>query len=432
MSSRFPKSTEWLARAKKIIPSASQTYSKGYKYYCEGAAPAFLDRGLGAHVWDVDGNEYIDTVLGLGAVTIGYHDPEINEAIQKQLEKGISFTLPNTLEVKLAEKLVKILPAAGMVRFVKNGSDATSAAVRLARAFTGRDLVLSYGYHGWHDWFIGITENNRGVPKSVQALTLDFPYNNLEAFQKLLDQYRGKIAAVIMEPVQLELPNPGYLESIRELTRKNGIVLIFDEVVTGFRYALNGAHGYFGVTPDLACFGKGMANGASISALVGKSEILRLLDDGVFVSMTFGGDAIAIVSALETIQILERKESYPHLWNLERLLVDGIGRLIEKSGLAKTAYTRRFPAHTALLFQSVDGRATSLDLQSYFQQEVLKKGVLYLGVHNLCLAHTEEDIHSILNAYAYGLEKVADFLRSDTKLEQFFDGEKIRPVFSRR
>lgn len=430
MKLAYQKSLKWLKQAKKIIPTASQTYSKGYKYYCEGAAPVFIDRGKGSHVWDVDDNEFIDTVLGLGAITIGYQNAEINLAIQKQLRKGISFTLPSVLEVELAQKLTNLIPCAEMVRFVKNGSDATTAAVRLARAHTGRDLILSCGYHGWHDWSIGITENNRGVPECVRQLTLEFRYNDMAQLSQLVRENAGKIAAVIMEPVQLELPREGYLEAVRELTRKHGIVLIFDEVVTGFRYDIRGAQGYFGVTPDLACFGKGMANGASIAALTGKAEIMKLIDENVFVSMTFGGDTLALASALATLKALERKSSYKHLWKIEKKWVEGVNHLINRFQLSSVAYTCRFPAHTALLFRSAGDEISALDLQSLFQQEVLKKGVIYLGAHNFCLAYSEKDIDKILTAYEFGFHQIKNVVKTG-RLGRFLEGEKIRPVFAR-
>lgn len=427
----FSKSQEWLRRARKVIPSASQTYSKGYRYYCEGAAPALIDRGRGAHVWDVDGNEFVDTVMGLGAVTVGYCDPRVDRVIENQLKKGISFSQATVLETMLAEKLVSILPCAEQVRFVKNGSDATTAAIRLARAYTGRDVVLSCGYHGWHDWSIGKTQNNRGVPVAVQNLTAKFRYNDLEDFERLLKDHRGKIAAVILEPVELEPPKKDFLETLRRLTQKEGIVLVFDEVVTGFRCHLSGAQAYFGVTPDLAAFGKGMANGAALSCVAGKKEIMNLIDEGAFISMTFGGETLALAAALETISILSEPNAYPYLWQIQEQWAKGIRELIAAHALEKTATVTQFPAIPALLFNDFSPSVSGLDIQSYFQQEVLKEGVLYLGPHNFCLAHTEADIRAVLGAYEIGLKKVPQALKKNN-LSALLQGEKIRPVFQRR
>ncbi|MCK4829584.1 aminotransferase class III-fold pyridoxal phosphate-dependent enzyme, partial [bacterium] len=232
VNKHFAKSGLLLKKAKSLISAASSTYSKSYRYFCEGAAPAFLDRGQGCHVWDVDGNEYIDYVLALGPVIVGYNDERINQAVIEQMNKGMSFSLTTELEVALAEKLIEIIPCAEMVKFVKNGSDATTAAVRLTRAFTKREKVLCCGYHGWHDWYIGTTQNDLGVPQCIKDLTIPFPYNDIESLETLFFENKGNVAAVIMEPMSLELPEPGYLEAVKEVTHQNGALLIFDEVVT--------------------------------------------------------------------------------------------------------------------------------------------------------------------------------------------------------
>ena len=225
MAKQYTKSQALLARARKVTPLGSQTYSKSVRYFCEGAAPAFLDRGQGSHVWDVDGNEFVDFMCALGPVTVGYNDPQVNAAVMAQLQKGISFSMATELEVELAEALTRIVPCAEMVRFVKNGSDATSSAIRLARAFTGRDLVAVCGYHGMQDWYIGSTTNRRGIPADVCALTKTFVYNDLGSLKQLLAEYPDQFAAVILEPIQADGPAAGYLDSLREQTRAAGALL---------------------------------------------------------------------------------------------------------------------------------------------------------------------------------------------------------------
>jgi glutamate-1-semialdehyde 2,1-aminomutase len=425
----FVRSTELLARAKKVIPSASQTYSKSYRYYCEGAAPAFIERGEGCRLWDVDGNCYIDYLLALGPVTLGYCDPIVDAAIERQLRKGIVFSQSSPLEVELAEKLVNIIPSAEMVRFVKNGSDATSAAVRLARAYTGRDLILSCGYHGMQDWYIGASENNLGVPMAVQSLINTFPYNDAAALDAMLQDYSGQVAAVIMEPVRTEEPQPGYLEKVRALVDSHGALLIFDEVVTGFRVALGGAQSHYGVTPDLTALGKGLANGMPLSAVVGRSDIMRLADEGAFVSLTFGGETLSLAAALATIEQLQERNVFTHTWALGRRLHEGMVALVAGMGLGDVAYVAGTKIMPGLFFKPC-GDASANDVLSLFQQEVISRGVLFLGVNYLCASHSEADIDFTLSVFEEGLAKVA-LLRQGVPLSALLRGQSYRPVFKR-
>ncbi len=243
-----------LERALKAIPLGSQTFSKSKTAYPEGVSPHFMKRGEGSHVWDVDGNEYIDFVNGLASITLGYNDPDVTDAVKAQLEEGTIFSLPHEIEIKVTEKIIEMVPCAEMVRFGKNGSDATAGAIRLARANTKRDHVAVCGYHGWQDWYIGSTSRNLGVPSSVRDLTHSFTYNDLDSLEQLFEKCPDQIAAVIIEPMNSTAPNNGFLEGVTVLAQKNGAILIFDETITGFRYANGGAQEYFGVIPDLAVF----------------------------------------------------------------------------------------------------------------------------------------------------------------------------------
>jgi glutamate-1-semialdehyde 2,1-aminomutase len=419
----------WLSRAKKVIPSASQTYSKSYRYYCEGAAPAFIDRALGSHVWDVDGNEFTDFIMALGPITLGYNDPVVNQAILRQLDKGIIFSMPSTLEVELAERLVRVIPCAEMVRFVKNGSDATASAVRLARAFTGRDLVLACGYHGMQDWYIGSSENNLGVPESVQALIKSFPYNDADALEAVLRQYANQTAAIIMEPVRVEEPAPGYLEAVRELATRYGVLLIFDEVVTGFRLALGGAQAHYGVTPDLSAFGKGIANGMPLSVVAGRADVMRLIDEGAFISLTFGGEALSLAAALATLDELERRDAFRHTWALGEAMTTGMKELVIRhvmGELAEVTGTRIMPA---LFFKPWNG-IPSNDILALFQQEVIARGVLFLGVNYFCASHTIADVQKALDAFDAAFTRLEE-LRRGRPLSELLIGETYRPVFKR-
>lgn len=425
----FAKSSTLLKRAKAAIPAAASTYSKSYRYFCEGVAPAFLDRGQGSHVWDVDGNEYIDYVLALGPVIIGYNDERINQAVIAQMKKGMSFSLTTEHELALAEKLIEIIPCAEMVKFVKNGSDATTAAVRLARSFTGRERVLCCGYHGWQDWYVGTTQNNVGVPKCVKDLTIPFTYNDIEELEALFSKHKNEVAAVIMEPMSLEIPLQGYLARVRELTHLNGALLIFDEVVTGFRMGLGGAQKYFNVTPDMASFGKAMGNGMAISALVGRRDVLKFIEQGAFVSTTFGGETLAIAAALKTIEVLENEDPFNRFTILGTQLMGGMKKIVKRIEIFDYIKFVGMPYHFALRFKETK-KMSSFDLLSVFQQEAIHWGVLMSGVHNFCLTHSSDDIEATLEAYAKAFQSVKEAIDAGS-VKGILRGGKFSPIFKR-
>ena len=240
-TSGYSKSMEQLVRAERTIPLGSQTFSKSRTQYPVGISPLYAAKTKGAEIWDVDGNRYIDLVSALASVTLGYGDKGVVKAVKKQLKLGVSMSLPGILEAEVAELIVEMVPSAEMVRFGKNGTDATSAAIRLARAYTGRDHIIVCGYHGWQDWYIGSTTRNKGVPGSVSDLTHKFEYNNIASLQEALSKLEGNIAAVIMEPMNVVYPEPDFLEQVQKLTQEAGALLIFDETITGFRFARGGA-----------------------------------------------------------------------------------------------------------------------------------------------------------------------------------------------
>ncbi|MBI2113060.1 MAG: aminotransferase class III-fold pyridoxal phosphate-dependent enzyme, partial [Candidatus Wildermuthbacteria bacterium] len=258
---KFTASAKFFKEVSKIIPLASQTFSKSYLQYVPENSPLFITHGKGAYVWDVDGNKYLDFVNGLLPVVLGYQYKKVDEAVKDQLKKGITFSLPSPLEYQLAKKLTQLIPCAQMVRFGKNGSDATAGAVRLARAVTKRDRIASCGYHGWQDWYIGLNPKNAGVPQAVKNLVHKFEYNNIQSLEQLVKKYPGEFAAVIMEPMTFSKPQDRFLHRVKTIAHANGALLIFDEIITGFRFGLGGAQEYFRVIPDLATFGKSMANG---------------------------------------------------------------------------------------------------------------------------------------------------------------------------
>ena len=407
----------------------AQTYSKSYRYYCQGDSPAFIECGEGCYLYDVDGNKYIDFVCALGPITIGYNNKEINDAVKKQLDKGISFSLQAKVEVELAEKIIEIIPCAEMVRFVKNGGDATTAAIRLARAYTGRDLVALSGYHGMHDWSIGSTENNKGIPEAISNLTKTFEYNNIESLEELFKQYPNEIAAVILEPIQANGPKDDFLQKVKELTHENGAVLIFDEVVSGFRYALGGASEYYDVVPDMAAFGKGMGNGLPISAVAGKKEIMKQIEEGVFVSTTFGGEALSMAGSLAALRILEQPGVYDHIWNLGTILKEGLEELIDKYELNEVILVSGLPPHCGVEFEDV-GSLDYLDINSIYSQAMIHNRIITVGINNINLSHTEAEIEAYLKAAEEGMVNIKKAIEQDST-EGILIGKKVDPVFKR-
>jgi len=390
-------------------------------------APSYMDRGDGCYIFDVDGNRFIDFMCALGPVTIGYNEPAVNEAVIRQVNKFASGSLQSTLEVELAEKICDIIPCAEMVRFVKNGGDATTAAVRLARAYTGRDIILKSGYHGMHDWTIGASVNYKGVPEAVRALTLNFVYNDLDDLEHKLKSH--EVAAVILEPIQGNGPKDGYLQSVLDLTHKYGAILIFDEVVSGFHYALGGAQELFGVTPDLVAFGKGMANGYPISAVAGKRELLAQIEQGVFISTTFGGDSIAMAAALATIKILEQPGFYEHIISLGSILRSGIQERIDKYDLNDVLAVSGMPQHCGVSFDG-HGSLSYLDIQSVYSQTILQNGILQFAIYFLNAHHTEKEAKVYLDATDQAFALIRKAVDQDS-LDGILVGGKVDPVFKR-
>ena len=420
------RSREYFARARTVIPSCTQTFSKGHTQFVQGVAPLFLQRGRGSHVWDVDGNEYVDYMMALGPIVLGYDDADVLAAVRAQLADGVTFSLAHPLEVEVAETLAKVVPCAEMVRFGKNGSDATSGAVRAARAYTGREMIACCGYHGWQDWYIGTTTRGRGVPAAVRALTHTFEYDDLGSLERIFAEHPGRIAAVIMEPVGVVEPARDFLPRVATLTHANGAVLIFDEVVTGFRLALGGAQERFGVMPDLACFGKAMANGFPLSAVVGRREIMEVFDE-IFFSFTFGGEALSLAAARATIAKLREKNVIEHLWRQGTALRDGYAALARERGIADRTRCIGFPPRTVLTFKDGAG-ADSLAMKSLFQQEMIKRGILTSGGFNLCYAHSDDDVRRTLAACGDALSVLARALAED-RVEATLEGPAIQPVF---
>jgi glutamate-1-semialdehyde 2,1-aminomutase len=426
MSTRYHDSEGLLARAEETIPLGTQTFSKSKTQYPFGVSPYFAARGRGGHLWDVDGNEYTDFIMGLCAVTLGYSDPDVDAAVRAQLEDGIIFSLPHPVEIEVAEAIVDMVPCAEMVRFGKNGSDATSGAVRLARAFTGRDHVAACGYHGWQDWYIGATERSLGVPKSTRELTHLFTYNDIESLAEVFRSHPGDVACVIMEPMNAVEPRDGFLGEVADLARREGAVLVFDETITGFRYANGGAQEYFGVTPDLATFGKGMANGYPVSAVAGRADIMALMEE-IFFSFTFGGEALSLAAAQATLAKLRREPIVERIAATGSAVVARLGALIERHGCGDFLNVSGHPSWTFLNI-TASGTCTTWELKTLLEQEFFAAGVLAYGTHNICGAHTDKDVASLMAAYDHVLPMLRRAVDEGTARPQL-DCEPLKPLF---
>jgi glutamate-1-semialdehyde 2,1-aminomutase/spore coat polysaccharide biosynthesis protein SpsF len=413
-------------KAERFIPGCSQTFSKGPTQFVQGVAPVFIEKAYGSRVWDIDGNEFIDYAMALGAIILGHNYHAVSNEVRKILRCGNSFTLPHRLEVELAQLLCEVIPYAQMARFGKNGSDVTSGAVRVARAYTGREKVACCGYHGWQDWYVATTTMNKGIPEAVKKLTLTFEYNKIKTLENIFKQNPKQIACVIMEPVGVVEPQDSFLEKVKDLVHKNGAVLIFDEVVTGFRLSLGGAGEYFKVYPDLACFGKAMGNGFPIAAIVGRKDIMRLFEN-VFYSFTFGGEIVSIAASLATIRELQVKNVIPYIWEQGRKIKDGYNVLSRELGLDKHTECIGLPPRTVITFKDRKGD-NDLLLKSLFQQECLRRGILFTGGHNVCFSHSNKDIEYTLRVYSTVLKIIQEAVKKN-RVRKLIKGEPVKPVF---
>ena len=422
---KFPsikKSDKLYQKALNLIPSVTQTLAKGPQQNVKGIAPKYLVKGKGSHVWDVDGNEYLDYNMAIGPLSLGYAYNKVDQAIRKQLKDGITFSLMHPLEVEVAEILNKIIPNAESVRYSKTGADVTSAAVRVARAFTKREKILCCGYHGWHDWYISVTDRNSGIPKAVQDLTFTFNYNDI---QSVLDSIDDDTAAVILEPFVFEAPKDNFLHKLRDVCTKNGTLLIFDEMWTGFRIALGGAQEFFKVKADLATFSKAVANGMPIAILAGRKDVMSVLEKDVFFYTTFGGEALSLAAAKATIKELKNKKVPAYLSKQGRKLKNGYNQIAEGLNMSFTKCIG-YECRSLVTFDSSAGN--TLEMKSLVQQEMIKRGILWGGFHNMSLSHSNTDIEYTLIAY----KEVLPILKKaidEKDIRKYLLGEPVEPVF---
>lgn len=423
-------------KANLLIPGGAHTYSKGDDQFPENA-PQIIDRGMGCTLWDVDGNEFVDLAMSLGTVLLGHAYEPVLDAVRKELTRGVNFCRPSVIEGELAELLVDIIPSAEMVKFGKNGSDAVTAAVKLARAYTERKYVArcsSDAFNAIHDWFIGSTVIPRGIPQEIQALTLKFNYNDLESCQALFEQHPGQIACFILEPVSLEAPKDGFLEGLKALCEKHGTLLIFDEIVSGFRFALGGAQEMVGVTPHLSAFGKGMANGFSVSALVGQREFMRIggIDhdqERVFLlSTTHGGETHCLAAAIACVNEIRRHNIVAHFWETGKALMDGVRAAAKDVGAERYIDVAGYSVKPGFAFRDETGQISML-ARTLFLQETIARGLLMPYVVP-SYAHKRETIEFAVECIRDALE-VMKRSAEGAGMRAAIKGNIVKPVFRR-
>jgi glutamate-1-semialdehyde 2,1-aminomutase len=426
------KSKELQKKSHALIPGGAHTYAKGDDQYPE-LAPAFLERGKGCHVWDLDGNEFIEYGMGLRSVTLGHAYEPVVEAAYHQMQMGINFTRPSSIEVECAEEFLSFIDGAEMVKFAKNGSDVTTAAVKLARAYTGRDLVaicIDHPFFSVDDWFIGTTDMSAGIPQVVKDLTIKFHYNDIEEVRSLFEKYPNQIACLFMEVERLEPPKEGFLQQVKELCHTNGALLIFDEIITGFRWHSGGAQKYHGIIPDLSTFGKALGNGFSIAALCGKREIMELgglhhdREKVFLLSTTFGAETHSLAAALATMKIYKTEPVIEHLYRQGEQLTRGINQSVQEHHLEEHFGVIGKPCNL-LYFTRDQDRQPSQPLRTLFLQEIIKRGIIAPSLV-VSYSHTDEDIDRTLDAINEALYIYRKAL--DEGYEKYLIGASIKPA----
>jgi len=401
------RSMSMLEDAQRLTPGGVGGIRRPYNFVV-GEYPVFITHGMGGHIFDVDGNEYIDMLCAYGPIILGYVEPEINDAVKARIDNGFCFSLVQPVQNELEERLAQIMPCGEQTIIVKTGSDATNAAVRAARAYTGRDVIARCGYHGWGDWCV---ENHGGVPKAVWELTREFAYGDLADLERIFAESPDQVAAVIITPVghpmakPIIAPPPGYLEAVKELTHEHGAVLVFDEIRTGFRVAMGGAQQRYGVTPDVTTIGKAMANGYPIAAVVGKREILSVYEKNAFLSSTFFPNSLEMVAAMACMDILEREDVQNVIWERGTRFLERLGKIVDASGVPVTK--SGIPPMPFLTFDHVDDHYK--ERRTEFYTQCIRRGLFVQPYHHWYIAyrHTEADLNLALEVVEESLAYVA-------------------------
>jgi glutamate-1-semialdehyde aminotransferase len=409
---KLKKSEEIYKRALELIPGATLGIRRPYNFV-PGEYPIYFDSAKGGKVIDVDGNEYVDMLCAYGPIIIGHREEEIDDAVIEQIRnKGFCFSLTQEVQNKLAEKLIECIPSAEMCVFLKTGSDATTASLRIARAYTDRVKVARCGYHGWHDWCVEVKD---GIPKKLWEDIYEFEYNNLESLETLMKEHGDEMAAIIMTPIghplanKVEEPKPGFLEGVKKLAEKYGAILIYDEIRTGFRYSIGGAQKVYGVTPHLSVYGKAMANGYPISAVVGRKDIMSVVADSVFISSTFFPNSLEQIAALKTIEVMQRDNILDKLRIRAADFCDKVSKVIENSGIP--CEFSGAPLMPYITFIKDEDKLYK-KLRNEFYTQLIRRKVFLQPFHHGYIAyrHTDEDLNRALTAIKEALDHLKQFV----------------------
>lgn len=430
----FTRGREIQEKLHELVPGGSHTYSKGEDQF-PFLSPQVMARADGAYCWDVDGNQYVDWGMGNRVIILGHNYSAVNDAVIKQISRGLNFTRPGVLEYELAEYLLDIWSWADMVKFGKNGSDVTTAAVKLARAYTGRNCVAYCSDHPFfsiHDWFIGTTPVNSGIPPAESAYTLRFRYNDIESVEALFAQNPGQIAALILEPVKNDEPRDGFLQKLRSITEREGALLIFDEMIAGMRFDIRGAHHLYGVYPDMATYGKAIGNGFCVSVLAGKREVMEL--GGLkhdrrrvfLLSQTHASETTGLAACRATFDECQRVDATKHVWDTGRKLVTGFRELARSEGVEQFVRIIGFDCNPQILCTRDDGRYWP-ELGTLFHEEVIACGVL-IPWTTITYSHREAELEKTFAALAEGMRRVRRTLESGS-VDGAFTGPAVKPVF---
>lgn len=449
------KKINYSKRLNDVIPGGAHTYSRGDDQYPLNA-PQILEKGKGAYVWDPDGNKFLDYGMALRAITLGYSNDEVNMAAFEEIKKGNNLTRASLTELKAAELLRDLIPGMDMVKFAKNGSNVTSAAVKLARSYTGRKYIVvcsEQPFFSFDDWFIGSTQVQRGIPEEHYSLTLKFNYNNIQSLEALFSQYPDQIAGVMIEPATstlnpcLNLKNgkdtfrerdwsdskaPNFLQQVKDVCHKNGALFILDEMISGFRWHLQGAQRFYNVEPDLTTFGKGMANGFSVAALAGKREIMELggiskqgMERTFSISTTHGAEMSGLGAFIKCIELYKQMPVVDQLWKYGTQLIDGANAISKEYGIEEYFYFEGFPCSPNYVAKN-KSRETSLEFRTLFSQEMIKEKVLMPWI-STCYAHQNEELEITLNALQKALKTYTHALNEG--VDKYLNGRAIQPVF---
>lgn len=437
---KIGKGQKLYEEAKKVIPGGTQLLSKRPEMFLPDLWPVYYSKAKGCKIWDLDGKEYYDvSYMGIGANVLGYANDEVDEAAQEAIKNGGMCTLNAPEEVYLTQELLKLHPWAGGIRYAKAGGEAMALAVRIARAYTKKDIILFCGYHGWHDWYLAANLSNKaalddqhipgldplGVPSELAGTNLPFHYNAIQEFEALIKKHDGKIAAVVMEPVRNDYPKDGFLEKIRAVTQEKGIVLVFDEITAGFRLCAGGSHRVLGVEPDMAAFAKAMTNGYPLSAIIGRKDVMEAAQ-GTFISSTFYTERIAFAATLRSVQLYQKY----HVWEKQ----SEYGEMVQtgwKDAARKVGIEIEVGGILPLGHFTIFGDESPLVYKTFFVQEMLKRGYIASNAFYTSYAHDPKMIHTYLENVEQVFCQIAEAQKEGEKVKNFLQGPVCHSGFGR-